>query len=74
MLAAKAYIHDESLSHNDVKCNTALISNNGTAIIADFRFLTLAVNFIQRYAPPVIYRCTKDIITESGLTSANGKK
>lgn len=71
---AVAYMHDQGLSHNDLKCDNILISDSGTAVVADFGFLTPAVNLIHKYGTPFIYRCPEARLTECGLTPIDGMK
>lgn len=39
IIHATANLHDQSLSHNDIKMNNILIADNNKAILADFGFL-----------------------------------
>lgn len=48
ILDATANLHDNSLSHNDIKTNNVLIADNNMAILADFGFLASTETKIKK--------------------------
>ena len=51
-----------------------LISEDKTAVLTDFGFLTSCEKPVQRCGAPLVYRCLEGWMTEQGFPEENGKK
>ena len=74
ILAAVSYLHERDLSHLDIKTNNVLISEDKTAVLCDFGFLTSCKTPVPRCGLLLVYRCPEVWMTEQGFPEVNGKK
>lgn len=48
IIHATAHLHDQSLSHNDIKANNIMIADNNKAFLTDFGFLATSETKIKK--------------------------